>query len=68
MSRIITVSGADKTLFHVAQREMGDAKQAVRIMQASGLTDMWLSGIVTLTIPGPGVQNTDGLPAPGTKL
>lgn len=63
--KTVQVSGADRTLFHVAARELGNALGAIRIAQASGVADPWLAGITTLTVPSLGAD-TGGLPAPGT--
>lgn len=63
--RTITVTAAERTLFHVAAREMGKATAAIRIAQASQITDPWLDGVQTLSIPSKG-PDTGGLPAPGT--
>ena len=59
--KVITVSGADISLFHVAARELGDATQWIRIAQANGLTDPMLSTVVTLTIPDVNPLLTGGL-------
>ena len=64
-ARRITVTAAERTLFHVAAREMGNALGAIRIAQASGMTDPWLDGTTTLMVPALGAD-TGGLPAPGT--
>ena len=63
--RTITATLVDRTLFHVAAREMGDATAAIRIAQSSGVHDPWLAGMTTLRIPSRG-PDTGGLPAPGT--
>ena len=63
--KTITVTAADATLFHVAARELGDGKKAIRIAQASGITDPQLTGVQVLTVPSAG-PDTGGLPAPGT--
>jgi L-ascorbate metabolism protein UlaG (beta-lactamase superfamily) len=47
--QVITVSSI--TLFDVALRYMGDATQWSQIASQNGLTDPWLNGLVTLTIP-----------------
>ena len=65
MSLTLTVSAAERTLFHVAAVQLGDPLQAIRIAQASGVTDPWLAGVQTVVVPAVG-PNTDGLPAPGT--
>ncbi len=63
MSRTITASGADKTLYHVAARELGDPLAWWRIAEASGLTDPLLGpAIVTLTIPDGANPDSGGLP------
>jgi hypothetical protein len=63
--KTIQVSGADRTMFHVAARELSNALGAIRIAQASGVSDPWLSGVTTLIVPSLGAD-TGGLPAPGT--
>lgn len=60
--KVITVSGADISLFHVAARELGDATQWIRIAQANGLSDPMLASVVTLTIPDVNPLLTGGLP------
>lgn len=47
--RVIPVAGG--TLFGVAAATLGDATQWVRIAALNGLSDPWLDGLVTLTIP-----------------
>lgn len=61
MARTITVAGGN--LWQVALQELGDATQAVRIAQLNGLTDPFLSGVVTLALPAPDPSQTGGLPA-----
>ena len=56
----ITVIGGD--LFHIAAQLLGDATQATRIAQQNGLTDFFLSGQVTLTIPNVDPTATGGVP------
>jgi nucleoid-associated protein YgaU len=46
-----TITVASGTLFQVAATYLGDATQWVRIAAANGLSDPWLDGLVTLTIP-----------------
>ena len=49
--QIITTSGG--TLFALASVYLGDATQWVRIAALNGLSDPWLSGVLTLRIPDP---------------
>ena len=60
--KVITVSGADVSLFHVAARELGDATQWIRIAQANGLSDPMLASVVKLTIPDVNPLLSGGLP------
>lgn len=46
----LTVTGG--TLFDVANRYLGDASLWSEIALLNGITDPWLSGVVTLTLPG----------------
>jgi L-ascorbate metabolism protein UlaG (beta-lactamase superfamily) len=46
---VITV--ASGTLFNVALQHLGDATQWVRIASLNGISDPWLSGLVTLQLP-----------------
>lgn len=48
-SKTVTVAGG--SLYRVALDEYGDALLWTRIAQANGLTDPWLVGVITLTIP-----------------
>lgn len=59
---IKTVSAVDKTLFHVAMRELGSALAWVRIAQVNGLTDPMITRKMDLIIPGPDPTPPDGLP------
>jgi L-ascorbate metabolism protein UlaG (beta-lactamase superfamily) len=47
--QVVTV--ASQTLFQVALTYLGDATQWIRIASLNGITDPWLDGLVTLTIP-----------------
>jgi nucleoid-associated protein YgaU len=47
--QIIMVTGG--TLFQIAAQYLGDATQWVRIAQLNDISDPWLSGLVTLTLP-----------------
>ncbi len=47
--QVITVSSG--TLFQVAAAYLQDATQWVRIAALNGISDPWLSGLVTLTLP-----------------
>ena len=59
--RTITVIGGD--LFHIAARELGDARQAVRIAEANNLVDFFLNGSVPLVlqIPAPDATAISGV-------
>lgn len=59
--KVIQVSGADLTLFHVAARELGDPTQWYRIGMANGLDDPLIYGVTTLTIPRQSAESTDGI-------
>lgn len=45
----ITVAGGN--LFQIAAAELADATQWLRIAQLNGLSDPFLSGVVTLNLP-----------------
>jgi nucleoid-associated protein YgaU len=47
--QVIMVTGGN--LFQIAAQYLGDATQWVRIAQLNHITDPWLSGLVTLTLP-----------------
>lgn len=47
--QVVTVSGGN--LFQVAAQYLRDATQWVRIAQLNGISDPWLSGLVTLKLP-----------------
>lgn len=69
MSKTITVTAGDVSLYHVAGRELADATQWWRIAQANGLSDpdlSWLTGPVPLVIPGVDPSLTTGLPETGS--
>lgn len=61
MAQVI-VSGAERSLYHLAAKQLGDPLQWYRIAQANGLSDPILAGVVTLTIPGPAATDNDGVP------
>lgn len=62
--RLVQVSSADVSLFHVAARELGDALQWWRIAELSFLTDPMLPpGVTSLLVPGPLPGQQSGLPA-----
>lgn len=48
-NRTVTVSAT--TLFQVAADELGDATQWTRLARLNGLTDPFITGIVTLRVP-----------------
>ena len=54
-SKVVRVSGT--TLFHVAARELGDATQWSRIARLNGLTDPFITALVELKIPQPGLSD-----------
>ena len=62
MPQSITVTGADRTLFHLALRYYGDATEWVRIASANGISDPMISGTMTLTIPDKSAVKTGGIP------
>ena len=47
--QVIMVTGGN--LFQIAAQYLGDATQWVRIAQQNNITDPWLSGLMTLTLP-----------------
>lgn len=47
--RSMTVAGGN--LFRIAEEQLGDATQWIRIAQLNGLSDPMLEGVVTLMIP-----------------
>ena len=47
--KVVTVGGGN--LFQIALQELNDATQWNRIAEINGLTDPFLTGITTLTIP-----------------
>jgi nucleoid-associated protein YgaU len=64
MPKTITVTGADRSLFHVAARQLGDATEWVRIADANGISDPMIApGAVTLTIPDPTPVKSGGIPS-----
>lgn len=62
MPKTITVSGAERTLFHVAARYLGSAAEWIAIAQANGLSDPMIDGITDLVIPDPSPVKSDGIP------
>lgn len=66
MTASVTVSAADQTLWHVAAARLGKPLAGIRIAQLSDLTDPWLTGLQTVTVPDTAGPDTGGLPAPGT--
>ncbi|WP_024716719.1 hypothetical protein [Gluconobacter oxydans] len=61
----VTVTAADRTLYHVAAVQLADATQWWRIAQLNGMSDPDLSGIstpVTLQMPAQDSSLTDGYP------
>ena len=47
--QVIMVTGGN--LFQLAAQYLGDATQWVRIAQLNDISDPWLSGLMTLTLP-----------------
>lgn len=61
----IHVTAADRTLFHVAAAQLGDASQWWRLAQLNGLSDPSLSAFPTpipLSVPITDNTLTDGIP------
>lgn len=59
--RTITVTGGN--LWQIAAEQLGDATQASRIAVLNGITDPFLTGQVTLTLPPVDSSATGGLPS-----
>jgi hypothetical protein len=55
----VTVLGGN--LFEVAARQLNDATQWIRIAQLNGLSDPFLTGLVTLNIPSIDPNSGGGL-------
>jgi nucleoid-associated protein YgaU len=47
--QVIVVSGGN--LFQIAAQYLGDATQWIRIAQLNGVSDPWLNGLQSLTLP-----------------
>lgn len=60
--KVKTYTGADRSLFHIAAIEYGNASEWVRIAQANNISDPLIVGTVTLTIPDPSPVKTGGIP------
>ena len=58
-----TFTGADRTLFHIAAREYGNALLWAVIASANDLSDPIISGTVQLVIPPKPSTDNGGLPA-----
>lgn len=61
----VTVTAADRTLYHVAAAKLNDATQWWRIAQLNGMSDPDLSSFttpVTLQLPVVDSTQTDGIP------
>ena len=56
--KVVQVPGGD--LYRIALQYLGDATQATRIAALNGLTDFFLSGPTTLTIPNVDPSQTGG--------
>jgi len=63
MKQSLTFTGADVSLFHLAARFYGDASQWLTIARANNLSDPFITGIVTLTIPDADTTASGGVPA-----
>jgi len=48
-ARSIYISG--QTLFHVAERELGDAMRWVELARINGMVDPWIWGVRRILIP-----------------
>jgi nucleoid-associated protein YgaU len=59
MPQIETFVGND--LYHIAAQYLGDATQWVVLAQLNGITDPFLIGVNTLTIPDPDPSRTGGI-------
>jgi hypothetical protein len=46
-----TITVASGNLFQIAAQYLQDATQWVRIATLNGISDPWLSGLVSLTLP-----------------
>jgi len=57
--QIVTVTGGN--LFQIAAQYLQDATQWIRIAQLNGISDPWLSGIVTLTLPDVNISAGGGI-------
>jgi hypothetical protein len=57
--QIVTVTGGN--LFQIAAQYLQDATQWIRIAQLNGITDPWLSGMVTLTLPDVNISAGGGI-------
>ena len=63
MSRQVTATAADVTLFDVAGLELGDPLAWWQIAQATGISDPWLPALVSvLTVPTVVAPANDGNP------
>lgn len=60
--RTILVTPADVSLFHVAARELGNARDWIRLAQANGIVDPAIRTAGTLRIPTDLKPNVTGLP------
>jgi hypothetical protein len=59
--RTIVVAGGN--LFAIAARELGDATQWVRIARLNGLSDPFISGVMTLKLPSVDARASGGVAA-----
>jgi hypothetical protein len=57
--RTLTVSGGN--LFQIAAQYLQDATQWIRIAQLNGISDPWLNGLVTLTLPDVNISAGGGV-------
>lgn len=60
-AKIVRVSSTN--LFRIAEKELGDATQAYRILALNPELEnnYWISGVVEIKIPQPGISN-GGIP------
>ncbi len=60
--RTVTASPADVSLYHIALRELGDARHWWALAEINGLDDPMLDGVTELLIPLAPPEHLDGLP------
>jgi nucleoid-associated protein YgaU len=57
--QVIVVSGGN--LFQIAAQYLLDATQWIRIAQLNGISDPWLDGLQSLTLPDPDASAGGGV-------